>query len=225
MKLPLLIFSLIFTLVSTVLQPSALAGFDKSYTVKNLNYPSELALANRRGLKLPGKIEKDEIERYSPSKFLKEINRVEDNPAHYQSYLYEVRDGRQEVEKAKLIAANLLYSAVESNWKLIGTTDFNDKALPKGAKLSSLLNRKLEQLYYIPEKVRKPKSNTRTYVFEVGDWGQVVITQDVRTKKYQAGKWSIDLTTVMDENRIQPEAENIAIAPAKKSEPTDAPQE
>lgn len=193
--------------------PAASWGFQKTQSLFNLKPDVQMRFAKERGIALPGSDVKNQIQKYSPSKFLTEVNRKEENPATYQSYLYEVRDGRRNVEEAKLVAANVLFTAIESNWKVISTTQFNDKVLNGKGGMTLLLNRKFENLIYLPNVSANKDPKRLTYTFEAGDWGVVKLVKNTKTNSYEIATWSLDISSTMDDNTLAPEAENIAIAP------------
>ncbi len=206
--------SLVLAIV--VALPFSASAFQKSQTLFQLKPAYQARFAKERGITLPGGAIKDQIQSYSPSKFLTEINRKEENPAAYQSYLYEVRDGRRDVEEAKLVAANLLYTAIESNWDVVGTTQFNDKAINGKKGIAMLLNRKFENLVYLPNATASKDPRRITYTFEAGDWGVVKLVKDTKKNMFEVATWTLDISSSMDDNTLAPEAKNIAIAPRSK---------
>jgi hypothetical protein len=103
-----------------------------------------------------------------------------------QSYIFEVRDGRKEIESAKIVAKRLLYNAVKSYWPGVEKSAMNDVDVKSFNEFSPFLRAKLESLTYAPS------TNSREeIVFLVEDWGRVIFKKS-RTGKIASAKWSID---------------------------------
>jgi hypothetical protein len=97
------------------------------------------------------------------------------NPAQYQSYLYEIRDGRKAVEKAKTIARLQIYNTIRKNWSDLKKTILNSHAASEWKEFSVYLKGKLQNLHYVPGK----KANSQ-FVFLVDDWGLVKVQRNLR---------------------------------------------
>jgi hypothetical protein len=137
-------------------------------------------------------------------KFSQELSEPVINPENWQSYLYEVRDGRPNIDRLKLLATYELYKAVEKNWADLRSTILNDVAAPNWKNFEPYLRHILSNVEYVPN----PKAKG-LYAFRVGSWGIVNIRE--KNKKIVRVGWNIDVGSNYDDNKLEPGAEGITV--------------
>lgn len=160
------------------------------------------------GISYRERIMKSQIEKQAQKKPQWLQERIADSlgdPAYYRSYLLEIRDGRQKVETAKVLARLSLYKAMKQNWEYVRTSIINRNAVEKFAQFELGLKRDLEKLEYI-----ETKSPANGYVFETVEWGRVLVTQNQQTAKWSTA-WSMDIASYLDSNQLEPGADKIKI--------------
>jgi hypothetical protein len=169
-----------------------------------------LGISNRERL-VKNQIEKQN--KRNPSWLSDRIKDSFGDPEFYRSYLAEVRDGRAQVETAKVIARLSLYKALKSNWEYVQTSILNRNGDETFEKYANNLKRDLEKLEYIPT-----KKTPHGYAFETVEWGRVIVARNE-----PSAKWSMDIASYLDGNVLEPGAEKIKID--KDSRPSFEPQE
>jgi hypothetical protein len=136
-----------------------------------------------------------------PKGFKQAVENSIANPPLYHSYLLEIRDGREAVEKAKLIAKKQLYTAVKNNWESIRQTVINDVGARNWKQFEPFLKAKLSEVIYTPA------GSKNEFRFSIENWGYVKLKKqkfDIKT-----AQWELDVTTVRDENKLEEGADQI----------------
>jgi mRNA-degrading endonuclease RelE of RelBE toxin-antitoxin system len=175
----------------------------RSEGVERINPTSYVKLAEKEGLGIQSKeraVKKDlqKLKRTRPKEFEKKIAQGLENPPYYQGYLLEIKEGLQNVEKAKKIAKYLLYKKVESDWKIIKTSALNSRADSTFAKFKNQLKSDLNNLYYV--------KYDEGYLFQVGLWGEVTVSKNLKVVN-----WKIEFNSKYDSNRLEEGALDIQI--------------
>lgn len=123
------------------------------------------------------------------------------NPAYYQSFLLEVRDGLSQVEKAKVLAKFTILNQIRQNKDFMFKSIINKHAATTWDEAEYYIKRDInDSTVYVPT-----KSSTE-YQFESGDWGRVRIAKDLKT-----AKWHLDVASRFDGNKLEPTAKDIII--------------
>lgn len=200
-------------LVAALLPPQALAYIKQESPFK-ISIHKELKSANSLRLRLSKQellTKKDllKLKKSNRRKFDKLAKATVDNPVDYQSYIFEVRDGLAEIETAKLVAQRQLYQAIKDNWEEVRKTVLNDIAAPNWKTFEPRLKERLQNLTYFPS--RGGKKGSKDIVFLAEDWGAVKIIKD---GKSYFSSWELDITSIRDENALEPGAENIKTEPS-----------
>lgn len=139
------------------------------------------------------------LKRKNPKAFEEKLQNGLANPDFFQSYLLEVRDGLSKIEQAKILAKATLVEAVLAKWPELKKSILNQNAETKWESFSYDLKRNINKNI-----VYKPDNKKMDFTFETGDWGRVVVAQNLRS-----AKWSLDIGSYLDGNRLEPGAENI----------------
>lgn len=139
------------------------------------------------------------LKRKSPKVFQEKLQNGIANPDFYQSYLLEIRDGLSKVERAKIIAKATLTEAIFAKWPELQKSILNQNADTKWLAFSYNLKRNINK-----NLVYKPDNKKMDFTFETGEWGRVIVAKNLRS-----AKWSLDVGSYLDGNRLEPGAENI----------------
>jgi hypothetical protein len=189
--------------------PSASHAIRLPLNNQKLNPTRLLNKAKNEGLQ-PTKREvriKDQLEALKKKDydaFKEALNNRLANSASYQSYLYEVRDGRKSVEKAKILAAYKIYETFRKHWKNLQTTIINEAAEKTFEEFAPYLKHKLEKIRY-----RAPigKASSKGYFFTVGGWANVRIS-----KNHRVADVTIDIASRFDSNKVASGVEQVSIS-------------
>lgn len=189
----------------------------KSEGVERINPAIIIKLAEKEGFNIPAqertiKKELQRLKRSKPKEFEKKLGQGLENPSHYQGYLLEIKEGLQNVEKAKKIAKYQLYKKVESDWKIIKTSALNTRVDQTFAKYRSKLKSDLNGLYYVKYE--------EGYLFHVGQWGQVTVSKNLKNVI-----WKIEFNSKYDENQLEEGALDIQIQDDGGSSSEDMPMQ
>lgn len=214
----------IFAMGLTVAYPMTGLAFSKNGEVKFSSQSAALQEASTLGLGISNKEArlKNEIARKSSKdpKWLK--GRIDDSLGDtevYRSYLMEVRDGREQIEKAKVLARLSLYRAVKANWSYIQTSILNRDVVEDFSRFAASMRREFSDIKYVP--TRNPSDG---FAFEAEGWGRVLIA-----KNSPRARWSMDVSSALDDNRLEPGADKIKLDrqdqefEQEPQEPLDAP--
>lgn len=204
-------------------------AYSKSGQRKILNPDKALEQAQKDGLGLSKneqvvKLELEILKRQKNEEFKSRIDNNLANPDFYQSYLYEVRDGRDKIEKAKVLAKATLAEAVRSNWSDLRPSILNRHYEEEFEKFAVEMKKSLnERTVYLPSKSKKGDMT-----FQTADWGRVTIASNMKT-----ARWDLDVSSFLDNNPLEPGVEKIRVqdddsGPAfepeeREEEPVSAP--
>ncbi len=175
----------------------------RSEGVERVNPTKIINLAEKEGLGIPSKeraIKKDlqKLKRTRAKEFEQKISQGLENSSQYQGYLLEVKEGLQNVEKAKKIAKYQLYKKIEADWKIIKTSALNSRADSTFQKFKNHLKSELNSIYYV--------KYDEGYVFHVGLWGQATVSKSLKNLM-----WKIEFNSKYDTNRLEEGAMDIQI--------------
>lgn len=182
-------------------------AFKESKTLTHISAQEHLKAARARNIVLEGAKTKEEIRALSARDFFSQLNDSLSHDAGYQSYLYEIRDGKN-AEQGKLIAANILYTAALDKWDSLEKSAFNDLAVQKKDRIPFILS-KIKNLYYIPSDKHAP--GEKRYFYSAQNWGSVLLTYNEKQKTWSSAKWTIDVNSQWDQNKLAPEAQNLEV--------------
>lgn len=175
----------------------------KSEGVQRINPVTFIKQADKEGLEIPAqeraaKKELMRIKRTNPKEFDKKLGQGLENSSQFQGYLLEIKEGLQNVEKAKKIAKFQLFKKVEEDWKIIKTSALNTRVDQTFKSYKSKLKADLADLYYVKFE--------DGYVFQVGQWGYVTVAKSLKTIN-----WKVEFNSKYDQNKLEEGAENIQI--------------
>lgn len=207
-----LIFSIVFLGLGLLNQAYAY----KSEGVERINSAIVIKLAEKEGFGIPSQertIKKDlqKLKRTNSKEFEKKLGQGLENSSQYQGYLLEIKEGLQNVEKAKKIAKYQLYKKVESDWKIIQTSAMNTRSDASFAKFKNKLKSDLNELYYV--------KFDDGYIFHVGLWGQATVSKNLKNVI-----WKVEFNSKYDKNQLEEGALDIQIdEESGGSAPSDGP--
>jgi len=113
--------------------------------------------------------------------------------------LAEVKKQNVNLEKAKVIARQQVYRAVEKNWNKIKNTSLNEYAVDSFDHFAPYLKRELSKIEYIET------NDPKRYLFSLS-WADIKV--DHKLKKVS---WVIRIGSHLDGNRLQEGAEKIVV--------------
>lgn len=175
----------------------------KSQGVQRINPYSAMKRADKEGLVIPLEermMKKDllKLKKSNPKLFEKKLSQGIENSSQYQGYLLEIKEGLQQVEKAKKIAKFQIYTKVESDWDIIKTSALNTRVDKSFTTYKKKLKSDLDDMYYV-------KFNDG-YVFQAGQWAYVTVSKNLKNVI-----WRIEFNSKYDNNKLEEGAEDIKI--------------
>jgi hypothetical protein len=180
-------------------------GYTAKGTSKISSVNIEVVKAKKLGLsesKSAAKTKKEfgELKKKSPLKFDELMADNLGNPSEIQGYLYEVRDGIDKVEQAKILAKSKLFEAVKERWSDVKNTTLNEDTAEKFEDFSSPLKIELEKIEY------RSQTRSNTFVFVVSDWATALVSSDLRSVD-----WVLRINGMYDANKLQAGMEAVTV--------------
>ncbi len=193
-----LLWVIVFCILCT---PKAYAY--RSEGVERINPNLVMKQADKEGLVISAHeraVKKDlaKLKRTNSKEFDKKLGQGLENSSQFQGYLLEIKEGLQNVEKAKKIAKIQLFKKVQSDWNIIKTSALNTRVDSSFASYKSKLKADLDGLYYLKFE--------EGYVFQVGQWGYVTVSKSLKNVN-----WRVEFNSKYDKNQLEEGAEDIQI--------------
>lgn len=162
----------------------------------------------------------EELRRHNRKAFQEELAKNLTNPDDIQSYMYEIRDGRKTIEKAKQLSQLIIYQAVKRYWQNgLDETILNDVGAKSFQEFEPFLLRNLKTIVYVPREQNEiakkifskfGRSFEHKIYFQIGDWAQIIVTE--KSGKLQKLSWIVDVSSPHSENKMPSGWQNIRIA-------------
>ncbi|MBX9765938.1 MAG: hypothetical protein K2X47_01590 [Bdellovibrionales bacterium] len=175
------------------------SGFIKKNQPLVLQETKELSRAQKALFKLTReelrvKSEIESLKKQNRLKFEQALENTLENSTRYQSYLFEIRDGRKKVESAKVIAKHHMYQAIQKNWEDLKLTVMNSNGATSWKTFEPDLRLKIDEVVYTP--MKRTEKGAEQFGFNFRDWGQVVVTRP--KKGAQTLKWVLTVNSNRD---------------------------
>ena len=189
------------------------SGFIKKNAPLVLQETKEVSRAQKNLFRLTSeerkvKAEIENLRKTNRLKFEQTLGNSLENSARYQSYLFEIRDGRSKVENAKIIAKHHMYQAIQNNWEDLKRTVMNSNGAPSWKAFEPDLRSKIDEVIYTP--MKRSNKGEEQFGFSFRDWGQVVVTRP--RKGAPTLKWVLTVNSNRDGIETPPGLDQIQVA-------------